>query len=45
MTLVNKKFFDENKKIIGGRVGHVVLDQKAAFALKTDIDWKIAEIL
>ncbi len=45
MTLVNKKFFDENKKIIGGRVGHVVLDQKAAFDLKTDIDWKIAEIL
>ena len=45
MTLFTRKFFKKYKKIIGGRVGHVVMDQKSSFTLKTRKDWDIAEVL
>ena len=30
MTLVKKDFFNEKNKIIGGQIGHAVMDQRSA---------------
>ena len=45
MTLVSVEFFLKNKIVYGGKVGHVQLDEKAAFLLKTNFDIKIAEYI
>lgn len=42
-TLVST--FLEKKNFLGNRVGHIVLSQKEAIALKSEFDFKIAEIL
>ena len=38
-TLVN------TKDMLGGRIGHIFLDQQAAFTIKSDLDWEIAELI
>ncbi|MBH30514.1 MAG: hypothetical protein CMG71_00815 [Candidatus Marinimicrobia bacterium] len=38
-TLVN------TKHMLGGRIGHIFLDQQAAFTIKSDLDWEIAELI
>ncbi|MBU93050.1 MAG: glycosyl transferase [Chloroflexi bacterium] len=45
ITLLRRSFFEKEGKIIGGSVGHVVLDQKSAFTIKSKIDWQIAKAL
>jgi CMP-N-acetylneuraminic acid synthetase len=45
ITLVDIRFFEREKSIIGGRIGHIILDQKAAFTIKSELDWIIASSL
>jgi CMP-N-acetylneuraminic acid synthetase len=40
---VRRDYFMQHRKIPGGRIGHVVVDQRASLALLTEWDWKIAE--
>ena len=45
MTLVNNDFLQNKGKMIGGRIGHITMDQKAAFTIKSSFDWQIAELI
>jgi CMP-N-acetylneuraminic acid synthetase len=45
ITLVDTSFFKKNKNIIDGKIGHIHLDQRAAFAIKSELDWVIAASL
>ena len=45
MTLLKYKFLEKGGTILGGRVGHIIIDQKSAFTIKTDFDWQIAKFL
>jgi len=38
-------FLREQSRISGGRLGHVVLDQRAAINIRSKLDWEIAEAL
>lgn len=44
-TLCNLKSFLETNQIIYGKVGHIAIDQKSAFMLKSKLDKEIAEFL
>ena len=43
ITLLRRSFFEKEEKIIGGCIGHIVLDQKSAFTIQSKIDWQIAK--
>jgi CMP-N-acetylneuraminic acid synthetase len=45
LHLIKRKFLIQHKKMVGGRIGHFLLDQKAAFAIQTDLDWHLAKVL
>ena len=35
----------KTKDMLGGRIGHIFLDQQAGFSIKTELDWDIAELI
>jgi CMP-N-acetylneuraminic acid synthetase len=43
LRVVRRDFFMQHKTILGGRIGHIVVDQRESFALMTEWDWKVAE--
>jgi len=45
ITLADTSFFKKEKTIIGGKIGHINLDQKAAFTIKSELDWVMANSL
>lgn len=45
LSAVKTEQFLKTHKIISGKVGHIVLDQKSAHVLRTKLDRKIAEFL
>ena len=42
MTLVSVDYLLKEKKLRGGKIGHVQFDQKAAFQIKSKLDWEMA---
>ena len=28
-----------------GKIGHIILDQRAAFTIKSELDWEIADLI
>jgi CMP-N-acetylneuraminic acid synthetase len=45
LKVVSLAFLRQNRGLSGGRVGHVVLDQKAAHYIKSDWDWAMAGLI
>ena len=45
LHLIRRDFLEKEQTMIGGRIGHIVLDQKAAFFIKSELDWRIARFL
>ncbi len=45
LHLMKRDFFEREQSMLSGRIGHIFLDQKAAFTIKTEMDWKMAEFL
>lgn len=45
MRLIAVPHLRATGRVIGDRVGHMVLDQRSAFALRSDMDWEVAEAL
>ena len=45
ITLVDTNFFKKHNNITSGRIGHICMDQKAAFTIKSELDWVIAVFL
>jgi CMP-N-acetylneuraminic acid synthetase len=45
ITLVTEQYFLNEKKIVGGRIGHIQLDQTAAFSVQSELDWTIANVI
>lgn len=43
--LIKTDFLEKEKNIIGGRIGHVLFDQKASFFVRSELDMTIAEYL
>jgi glycosyltransferase involved in cell wall biosynthesis len=43
LILTNTLF--EKKNILGGKIGHIILDQSASFSIRSELDWDIAEII
>ncbi|MCP3932977.1 MAG: glycosyltransferase [Bacteroidetes bacterium] len=43
--LINRKFIETNKNMLSGRIGHILLDEKSAFTIRSELDWQIASIL
>ena len=43
--LIRTSTLMETKDMLGGRIGHIFLDQQAAFTIKSDLDWEIAELI
>jgi CMP-N-acetylneuraminic acid synthetase len=37
------QYLKENRGVVGGRVGHVVLDQQSALYISSDWEWSVAE--
>jgi len=44
MYIVRRQFFEAQGKILGGKIGHVVLDQSSALYLRSDWDLRIARL-
>ena len=42
---IRVEHFIKARKSFGGRVGHIVLDEKSSLSLITDWDWEIAEFI
>jgi len=42
--VVKRTFFEAKQQIVGGKVGHIVLDQQASLRLRSDWDWQVAEL-
>ena len=42
LHLIRRDFLQTERKMIGGTIGHIILDQKAAFFIKSELDWRIA---
>ena len=42
---VNREFFDKNKSLISGTVGHIVVDQISSLKIQTKLDLEIAEFI
>ena len=45
INIVSKTRFLEDRALITGTVGHIILDQKSAYGLFSKYDWSLAEIL
>lgn len=45
MRVVRRKFFEENHSVLGGQIGHIILDQTAAFNVTSEWDWQLAELV
>lgn len=43
--LIRRDFLEKERKMLSGKIGHIALDQKAAFTIKTEMDWQIANFL
>ena len=41
ITVVRKAFFDKSKQVLSGKIGHIMIDQKAAIGLFSKIDFEI----
>lgn len=45
MTLVKREYFMRSHRLVGGRIGHVVLDEEAAFSIRSELDWRFASYM
>ncbi|MBA7556873.1 hypothetical protein ES705_49596 [subsurface metagenome] len=45
LHLVRRDFIERGNKMLSGRIGHVMLDQKAAFVIRSEMDLQIAHFL
>jgi len=45
LSLVTTQYFKATKEIVGGKTGHVVVDQKSATSIRSKLDWKIAQMI
>jgi CMP-N-acetylneuraminic acid synthetase len=45
LHMVRRDFIERGNKILSGRIGHVLLDQKAAFVIRSEMDWRVAQFL
>lgn len=45
IRLIDVSHLKRTRKAIGERVGHLALDQRSAFDLHSELDWKLAEAL
>lgn len=43
--LVRREHFETHGEILGGKIGHVVMDEQGALSLRSEWDWAIAEAL
>jgi len=44
MRTVRTEYLKEHRSAVGGRVGHIVMDEKAAFSVLSEWDWEVAEL-
>lgn len=45
LHLIRRDFLEKNRTMLGGRIGHITMDEKAAFYIKSNFDWKVANLL
>jgi glycosyltransferase involved in cell wall biosynthesis len=45
LVTVDYPFFRKQKKVIGGKVGHVVVDEEATINVTSDLGWRLSELL
>jgi len=45
MHVIRREFLEKQRKIIGGKAGHIILDKRAALELDSEEAWEIAEFL
>ncbi len=45
LHLIRRDFFEKERTMLDGKIGHITLDHKAAFLIKSDFDWQIAKLL
>lgn len=43
--LIRTDYLKNEHNMLSGRIGHVSLDQKAAFVIRSEMDWQIAQFL
>jgi glycosyltransferase involved in cell wall biosynthesis len=44
MHIVKREFLTTQRQLTGGKVGHIVLDERAAMRLRSEWDWEVAEL-
>jgi N-acylneuraminate cytidylyltransferase len=45
MHVIKREFLEKERQVVGGKVGHVVLDKTAAWRVSSDWDWELAEMM
>ncbi|MDA2936641.1 glycosyltransferase [Acidobacteria bacterium AH-259-A15] len=43
LFVVKREFLETQRELVGGKVGHIVLDQRAALRLRSEWNWQVAE--
>lgn len=44
LQVVRREYFEAHQQVIGGKIGHIVLDQRSAMWIQSQWDWEVAEL-
>jgi len=45
LQAVKREYLEAHRQVIGGKIGHIVLDQRSALWIQSEWDWGVAEFL
>jgi CMP-N-acetylneuraminic acid synthetase len=45
LHLIRRGFLERERNMLSGRIGHIIFDQRAAFTIRSELDWQIAQFL
>jgi len=45
LHLIRRDFLESEQNMLSGRIGHIILDHRAAFTIRLKMDWEIARYL
>lgn len=41
--VIDRKHLESQQNLLSGKIGHIAIDQRAAFTIRSEFDWKIAQ--
>lgn len=45
LHLIRRAFLEKERNLLRGKIGHIVFDERAAFTIRSEMDWQVAQFL